>query len=137
MDSFTNTLWLIVAFVSSGVPIVASVIRGELGLRLYSILSPLLWVFNVAFMLIWAPQLELRLLVFSIWQLIVHVILSLSTGTHAILLSSVSLVVIMSFNMWGSEVFEIAALTVCLEVTTWIVAYFIITIRRAMPNSIR
>lgn len=70
----------------------------------------------------------MKLLVFNIWELIVHILLVVRVGRHAILFSSASLAIIISFNMWGSEMFEITALTVGLEVTTWIITYFLFTL---------
>ena len=39
MDSFTNAIWLILVIASSVVSIVGSILSGELGLRLYALLS--------------------------------------------------------------------------------------------------
>lgn len=129
MDSFTNTIWLILVIASSAVSIFGSLLSGELGLKLYAFLSPFLWAFNVTFMLTWADDFNMKVLALSVWQLIVHIIISPYIGKRAILVSSSSLVITMSLNQWGSDAFEVAAFTACVEVATWIISYFILTVR--------
>ena len=124
---FINFLWPLSLIISSVTVCVTAMMTGKIALRLQTIITPVLWIVISFYLLIWSRE-SIFLLGVSLVMFVLHSLFMSQNGKDNILLSSTSFAVIICFNMWGSKEFEVIALTLLVEMITWIISFFLLTI---------
>ena len=106
---------------------IAGVALGVASLDTYKIIGAALWLMNTTYFLFFARE-NVYLLGVSLAILLMHAVFVLLDGKDHILLTSALFCVVVCINLWGVQEYEIIALTLFVEMATWIIMYFIITI---------
>ena len=124
MGWYEYFIWPVLVALSSGVTFSLSLFSIPITFKIYTGLLVFVWLGNVFFVI----TDSIALLTLCLLQVIAHALYLITDGKDLIVLSSVSFAIGACLNMWGDTAFEIVLLTSAVEVCTWIVSYFLLTL---------
>lgn len=124
MGWYESFIWPVLIALSSGVTFSVSLFSLPFTFKIYTGLLVFVWLGNVFYVI----TDSFPLLILSVLQVIAHALYLMTNGKDLIALSSISFAIGACLNMWGDAAFEIVLLTSAVEVCTWIISYFLITL---------
>ena len=120
-------LWTLLASANALAPPLVATFNVKGALRFHRTASCIVWFFNFIY-IITLVDFQLPIVLFTIFQLIVNLLNVIIHNKDYIILNSASFALLVCLNIWGDESFEILALSLALEIATWIIVSFIQTI---------
>jgi len=93
----------------------------------HKIIAACLWLINTTYLLFFAHE-NIYILAVALAILLLHACFVFLDGKDHILLTSALFCVVICMNLWGIEEYEIIALTLFVEISVWIITYFIINL---------
>ena len=123
---YVMIIWPVIVVLST-CAMIYGVLMQMATLDTYKIIGAALWLMNSTYLLFFARE-NVYLLGVSLAILLMHAAFVLLDGKEHILLTSALFCVVVCMNLWGVQEYEIIALTLFVEMATWIIMYFIITI---------
>ena len=123
---FLSVVWPIAVGSTSAATILGAM-TGIPTLDTYKVFAALLWLMNTTYILFFARD-NIYVLGVALGVLLMHAVFVMQRGKDHILMTSALFCVIVGMNLWGVDEYELLALTLFVEISTWITTYFVMTI---------
>ena len=121
------TLWSILLICLVVLSLAASFVNTTNAFKVHAVMSAPIWVLLFIYV-VTLKVFYLKIMMFTIIQVLLHLFYAIVQQKDMVMFNSASIVLLLGLNQWGVDAFEMLAMTITVEIASWILIFFVHTL---------